>query len=192
MSGARRIQSVRRIPVYVLVFVALLLAACGGTTPTATIDAPTAATSAPTATVRSAAPSAATPGASGSTPSPRAASPATPANQPTPISRTGGAQEVILSTTTSTQDSGLLEFLIPRFEAQTGYRVKTVAVGSGAAIALGQRGEADLVLAHAPDNERQFVASGAGIERKLVMYNDFIIVGPIRPVSRAWPIRWPR
>ncbi len=104
---------------------------------------------------------------------------ATPAAaQPTAIPRTGGPQDIILSTTTSTQDSGLLDVLIPRFEAQTGYRVKVVSVGSGAAIALGQRGEADVVLAHAPDSERQFVASGVGIDRQLVMYNDFIIVGP--------------
>ncbi len=106
----------------------------------------------------------------------RAGTPA--AAQPTAVPRTGGAKDLILSTTTSTQDSGLLDELIPRFEAQTGYKVKTVSVGSGAAIALGQRGEADVVLAHAPDNERQFVASGVGIERQLVMYNDFIIVGP--------------
>jgi tungstate transport system substrate-binding protein len=96
----------------------------------------------------------------------------------TAIPRTSGPQEIILSTTTSTQDSGLLDVLIPRFESQTGYRVKVVAVGSGAAIALGSRGEADVVLAHAPDNERQFVASGVGIDRRIVMYNDFIIVGP--------------
>lgn len=108
----------------------------------------------------------------------RAATAAPPAAQPTAIPRTGGPQDIILSTTTSTQDSGLLDVLIPRFEAQTGYRVKVVSVGSGAAIALGQRGEADVVLAHAPDNERQFVASGVGIDRQLVMYNDFIIVGP--------------
>jgi len=106
----------------------------------------------------------------------RTATPA--AAQPTAIPRTGGPQDIILSTTTSTQDSGLLNVLIPRFEAQTGYRVKVVSVGSGAAIALGQRGEVDVVLAHAPDNERQFVASGVGIDRQLVMYNDFIIVGP--------------
>ena len=96
----------------------------------------------------------------------------------TPIPRTGGPKDLILSTTTSTRDSGFLDDLIPRFERQTGYSVKTVAIGSGAAIALGGRGEADVVLAHAPESERQFVASGAGVDRQLVMYNDFIIVGP--------------
>jgi tungstate transport system substrate-binding protein len=85
---------------------------------------------------------------------------------------------MILATTTSTQDSGLLDVLIPRFEQQSGFRVKVVAVGSGAAIALGSRGEADVVLVHAPDSEREFVASGAGIDRRLVMYNDFVLVGP--------------
>jgi tungstate transport system substrate-binding protein len=97
---------------------------------------------------------------------------------PTPIARTTNSRDLILSTTTSTQDSGLLDTLIPLFEQQSGYHVKLVAVGSGAAIALGQRGESDVVLAHAPDNEQQFVASGAGVDRQLVMYNDFILVGP--------------
>src|SRR5918998_2066904 len=103
---------------------------------------------------------------------------ASPAAQLAPLPRTGGPRELILSTTTSTQDSGLLDALVPRFQRQTGYTVKTVAVGSGAAIALGQRGEADVVLAHAPDSERQFVASGVGSNRALVMYNDVIVVGP--------------
>lgn len=96
----------------------------------------------------------------------------------TAIPRTGDAKDLLLATTTSTQDSGLLDELIPRFEQQRGYRVKVIAVGSGAAIQLGQRGEVDVVLAHAPANERTFVQSGAGVDRKLVMYNDFIIVGP--------------
>ena len=97
---------------------------------------------------------------------------------PTSIPRTGNSKDIILSTTTSTQDSGLLDVLIPQFQQQSGYRVKTIAVGSGAAIALGQRGESDVVLAHAPENEKQFVESGAGINRQLVMFNDFILVGP--------------
>ena len=142
-----------------------LLVACGGAAPTATLPPtapPVATTIVPTTAGGTAA---------------RATAPAS-AVQPTPIPRTGGPRDLILSTTTSTQDSGLLDVLIPRFEGQTGYRVKVVSVGSGAAIALGRRGEADVVLAHAPDNERQFVASGVGTNRQLVMYNDFIIVGP--------------
>lgn len=96
----------------------------------------------------------------------------------TPIPRTNNPKNIILATTTSTQDSGLLDELIPRFEQQSGFHVKVVAVGSGAAIALGTRGEADIVLAHAPDSERQFVSSGNGIDRQLVMFNDFVLVGP--------------
>ncbi len=86
--------------------------------------------------------------------------------------------EVILATTTSTQDSGLLDVLIPMFEKQGGWRVKTVAVGTGAALKLGSRGEADVVLVHAPSLEEQWMAEGNGTERLLVMHNDFVIVGP--------------
>ncbi len=85
---------------------------------------------------------------------------------------------VILATTTSTQDSGLLDVLIPIFEKKTGYFVKTIAVGSGQAMAMGQKGEADVLLVHSPDAEKKFMAEGYGINRKLVMHNDFIIVGP--------------
>ena len=152
------------------------LVACGGASPTATAGRAASGT-APTAVIAASPATTAAANTSVSPTRPASAS-ATPASQPTAIPRTGGAKELILSTTTSTQDSGLLDDLIPRFEAQTGYKVKTIAVGSGAAIALGQRGEADVVLAHAPDNERQFIATGAGIGRQIVMYNDFIIVGP--------------
>jgi tungstate transport system substrate-binding protein len=85
---------------------------------------------------------------------------------------------VILSTTTSTQDSGLLDVLIPLFERQSGYSVKTIAVGTGQAIALAARGEADVVLAHAPALEKKQVAEGKALNRRLVMYNDFVIIGP--------------
>jgi len=85
---------------------------------------------------------------------------------------------IILSTTTSTQDSGLLDVLIPIFEKNTGYFVKTIAVGSGQAMAMGQKGEADVLLVHSPAAERKFVAEGYGINRRIVMHNDFIIVGP--------------
>ena len=85
---------------------------------------------------------------------------------------------VILSTTTSTQDSGLLDVLVPLFERQTGYSVKTIAVGSGQALALAARGEADVVLAHAPGLEKKYVADGKMLNRRLVMYNDFVIIGP--------------
>ena len=87
-------------------------------------------------------------------------------------------KNVILATTTSTQDSGLLDVLIPIFEKQTGYFVKTIAVGSGQAMAMGQKGEADVLLVHSPDAEKKFMAAGNGVQRRLVMHNDFIIVGP--------------
>lgn len=87
-------------------------------------------------------------------------------------------REVVLATTTSTQDSGLLDVLVPLFEQQTGYQVKTVAVGTGAALALGARGAADVLLVHAPEAERRWMAEGYGAERLLVMHNDFVIVGP--------------
>ena len=86
--------------------------------------------------------------------------------------------DVILATTTSTQDSGLLDALIPVFEKKTGYKIKTIAVGSGQAIAMGEKGEADVLLTHAPDAEKKVVAAGAVINRRMVMHNDFIIVGP--------------
>src|SRR5881397_3162773 len=85
---------------------------------------------------------------------------------------------VILSTTTSTQDSGLLDVLVPMFERQTGYSVKTIAAGTGQALALAARGEADVVLAHAPGLEKKYVSDGKMLNRRLVMYNDFIIIGP--------------
>jgi tungstate transport system substrate-binding protein len=85
---------------------------------------------------------------------------------------------IILATTTSTQDSGLLDVLLPIFEKKTGYFVKTIAVGSGQAMAMGQKGEADVLLVHSPEAEKKFVAEGTGINRKIIMHNDFIIVGP--------------
>lgn len=88
------------------------------------------------------------------------------------------SRNVILSTTTSTQDSGLLDVLMPLFEKASGYAVKTVAVGTGQALTLAARGDADVVLAHAPSLEQEFVAQGKLLNRRLVMYNDFILVGP--------------
>ena len=87
-------------------------------------------------------------------------------------------KNIILATTTSTQDTGLLDVLIPIFEKETGYFVKTIAVGSGQAMAMGQKGEADVLLVHSPDAEKKFVADGFGVNRQLVMHNDFVIVGP--------------
>jgi tungstate transport system substrate-binding protein len=85
---------------------------------------------------------------------------------------------VILATTTSTQDSGLLDELLPLFEKATGFQVKTIAVGSGQALALGKRGEADVLLVHSPEAEQALMAEGSGVHRRIVMHNDFILVGP--------------
>ena len=86
--------------------------------------------------------------------------------------------DVILATTTSTQDSGLLDVLVPMFAKQSGYRVKTIAVGTGQSLAMGARGDADVVLVHAPSLEKKYVAEGVFVDRRLVMYNDFVVVGP--------------
>lgn len=85
---------------------------------------------------------------------------------------------IILATTTSTQDSGLLDILVPLFEEQSGYTVKTIAVGSGEAMKMGETGNADVMLVHAPASEVTFMEAGHGIDRFLVMHNDFVIVGP--------------
>lgn len=85
---------------------------------------------------------------------------------------------MILATTTSTQDSGLLDVLVPRFEQESGYQVKTIAVGSGRALAMGEKGEADVLLVHAPDAEMRLVESGAVVNRRRVMHNDFVLAGP--------------
>ena len=87
-------------------------------------------------------------------------------------------KNIILATTTSTQDSGLLDVLLPIFEKKTGYFVKTIAVGSGQAMAMGQKGEADVLLVHSPTAEKKFVAEGYRVNRRLVMHNDYIVVGP--------------
>jgi len=85
---------------------------------------------------------------------------------------------VLLATTTSTRDAGLLDSLLPIFERQSGYRVTVIAVGSGQALAMGRRGDADVVLAHAPEAERPLADSGYVLNRRLVMHNDFLFVGP--------------
>jgi tungstate transport system substrate-binding protein len=97
----------------------------------------------------------------------------TPAAAQAPAART-----IILSTTTSTQDSGLLDVLVPLFEKKTGYSVKTISIGTGQALALAARGEADVTLAHAPGLEKKYVGEGKLHNRRLVMYNDFLLLGP--------------
>jgi tungstate transport system substrate-binding protein len=101
----------------------------------------------------------------------------TPLVRPPPTS-TLQSREILLATTTSTRDAGLLDSLLPVFERQTGYQVKVIAVGSGQALALGRRGDADVVLSHAPEAEHAIADSGYLLRRRLVMHNDFLIVGP--------------
>ncbi len=86
--------------------------------------------------------------------------------------------DIILATTTSTQDSGLLDELLPVFEKKTGYNVKTIAIGTGAALAMGEKGDADVLLVHAPSSEKKLVDNKTVINYQLVMHNDFVIVGP--------------
>jgi tungstate transport system substrate-binding protein len=88
------------------------------------------------------------------------------------------APSLTLATTTSTQDSGLLDMLVPMFREQTGIEVKVVAVGTGQALQLGRRGDADVLLVHDPAGERRFVDEGFGVGRRQVMWNDFVLVGP--------------
>jgi len=95
-----------------------------------------------------------------------------------PAGRSAQRKEIILATTTSTRDAGLLDSLLPVFERQTGYHVKVIAVGSGQALEMGRRGDADLVLSHAPEAERTLTDSAYFVRRRLVMHNEFLIVGP--------------
>lgn len=91
---------------------------------------------------------------------------------------TGDPSEIILATTTSTQDSGLLDFLLPKFHHENNFIVKTIAVGTGKALQMAVDGNADVILVHAPSAEIELVQDGYGINRTLVMHNDFVIVGP--------------
>jgi tungstate transport system substrate-binding protein len=86
--------------------------------------------------------------------------------------------QMILATTTSTQDSGLLDELVPKFEDESGCSVKTIAVGSGEALELGEKGNADVLLVHSPESEQEYMEGGHGVSREAVMHNDFIVVGP--------------
>jgi tungstate transport system substrate-binding protein len=88
------------------------------------------------------------------------------------------ARDMVLATTTSTQDSGLLDSLLPVFRAGSGIDVKVIAVGSGAALVMARTGDADAVLVHAPEAERPYVKSGDLVEGRRIMHNDFLIVGP--------------
>ncbi|MCQ3937431.1 MAG: tungsten ABC transporter substrate-binding protein [Chloroflexi bacterium] len=101
-----------------------------------------------------------------------------PAPTEAAVAKAPESPTILLATTTSTQDSGLLDVLVPMFEEQSGYTVQTIAVGSGEAMKMGEEGNADVLLVHAPASEKDFMAAGNGTDRFLVMHNDFIIVGP--------------
>ena len=88
------------------------------------------------------------------------------------------SRSLVLTTTTSTYDSGLLDYIIPPFEEEYNANVRVISVGTGQALAIGARGDADVVLVHAPSLEEKFVADGNGVNRTYVMYNDFVILGP--------------
>ncbi len=95
-----------------------------------------------------------------------------------PSTATAQEKSIVVASTTSTQDSGLFDYLLPLFETKTGIDVKVVAQGTGQALETARRGDADVVLVHAKAQEEQFVADGDGVERFDVMYNDFVLVGP--------------
>ena len=105
------------------------------------------------------------------------------ARQASPSSAPEGT--LVLATTTSTQDSGLLDTLVPDYETGSRCRVKTVAVGSGEALALGADGNADVLLVHSPAAEQQYMAQGHGLSRAAVMHNDFVLLGPSNDPAHA-------
>lgn len=149
-------MSKKLFPVILLVvFLASIVAGCG---PAATAE-PTTAPAAP------AAPEATT-------------APAEPTPTIAPTIRAGTPDRLVLATTTSTQDSGLLDFILPDFEAEFNTEVDVIAVGTGQSLQLGKDGNADVVLVHARSQEDAFMADGHGVRREDVMYNDFVIVGP--------------
>ncbi|MHB1416718.1 MAG: ABC transporter substrate-binding protein, partial [Chloroflexota bacterium] len=157
-----------------LVVISLVMSACstGAAIPTATTPPQPMAAAAAQPTAKPAEPTKA-PATATAAPATPTAVPATPTTPPKPA-----RPEVILATTTSTRDTGLLDVLIPDFQKKTGYTVKPIAVGTGAALAMGERGEADVLLVHAPASEKELMAAGHGASRSLVMHNDFAFVGP--------------
>jgi len=99
--------------------------------------------------------------------------------------KAGENKNIILATTTSVQDTGLLDALIVAFQKKSGFMVKTIAVGTGQALRMGRSGEADILWVHSPDDEKQFVSEGYGINRVTFMHNDFVILGPKNDPARV-------
>lgn len=108
-----------------------------------------------------------------------ASSPAAPSGPPVP------PNELVLATTASLKDSGLLDALIPTFQRRSGFQVETIPVDSGQALEMGQHGNADLLLVRSPNSEQAFVASGAGVDRRPVMYEDSVVLGPANDPART-------
>lgn len=102
----------------------------------------------------------------------------------TSCSPSAPSKNILLVSTTSTQDSGLLDVLLPAFEEATGYSVQLISTGSGQALKIAEEGNADVILLHSPSAEKEFMAQGYGIDRRLVMHNDFVIVGPAEDPAR--------
>ncbi len=116
--------------------------------------------------------------ACGSKESEEAAEPAEPAE-------TEASSTLMMATTTSTEDTGLLDYLQPLFKEDTGIDLQWTAVGTGEALKMGEDGQVDVVLVHAKASEEEFVANGFGVERFPVMYNDFVVVGPAEPLEKT-------
>lgn len=160
-----------------IILVLMLLVGCADnkstTVPATTIPAvtiPPSTTPAPT-TPAATTPAATTPAIT--TP------PASPSPSPSTPPRTSyNPKEILLSSTTSVRDSGLMDKLIPVFQQNSGYTVKPIYNGSGAALALGQKGEADVLVVHSPAAELTFMKDGYGSDRKLIMHNDFVVLSP--------------
>jgi tungstate transport system substrate-binding protein len=180
----KHVQKLSRL-VFLVMLLATMLASCAApATPAAvptsvppTAVPPTATAVPPTATVVPPTATAVPPTATAVPPTATAVPPtATVGPTATFVARNAG--ELLMATTTSTQDSGLLVYLLPMFEKQFNVKVKVVAVGSGQAIQLGKDGNADVLLVHSPAAEKAFMDAGDGIRREDVMYNDFVIVGP--------------
>jgi tungstate transport system substrate-binding protein len=101
-----------------------------------------------------------------------------------PCSAIAQERSIVVASTTSTEQSGLFGFILPRFTARTGIRVNVVAVGTGQALDIGRRGDADVVFVHDRPAEEKFMAEGFGVKRFDVMYNDFVVIGPKADPSR--------
>ncbi len=180
----------------VIIFMTMVLSACAPAataTPAAATSAPATVPPAPTNTVAVPATEAPTavPPTEAPTAVPATATVAATAVKPTSTAVTRTENELILSTTTSTRDTGLLDVLLPIFEKQCGCTVKMIAVGSGAALQMGQDGNADVLLVHAPKSELTYMDKGFGQERLLVMHNDFVILGPASDPAKIKDIKSP-